>query len=125
MVVSCHGGPIGGYTYGIFPQFAHIPGQADPYPVEAMAAVGMAVLFPMPRGGSGYGIAGFRAIVDRWGEDDYKDIMAGVDAMIAEGVADPERLGVMGASYGGYMTDWIVTQTGRFKAAQPAQASAT
>lgn len=120
MVVYCHGGPIGGYTYGIFPQFAHIPGQVDPYPVEAMAGVGMAILFPMPRGGSGYGIAGFRAIVDRWGEDDYKDIMAGVDAMVAEGIADPERLGVMGASYGGYMTDWIVTQTGRFKAASTA-----
>jgi dipeptidyl aminopeptidase/acylaminoacyl peptidase len=120
MVVYCHGGPIDGYTYGIFPQFAHIPGQVDPYPVEAMAAVGMAILFPMPRGGSGYGIEGFRAIVNRWGEDDYKDIMAGVDAMIAEGIADSGRLGVMGASYGGYMTDWIVTQTGRFKAASTA-----
>jgi dipeptidyl aminopeptidase/acylaminoacyl peptidase len=120
MVVYCHGGPIGGYTYGIFPQFAHIPGQVDPYPVEAMASAGMAILFPMPRGGSGYGIAGFRAIINRWGEDDYKDIMAGVDAMIAQGIADPERLGVMGASYGGYMTDWIVTQTNRFKAASTA-----
>jgi dipeptidyl aminopeptidase/acylaminoacyl peptidase len=120
MVVYCHGGPIGGYTYGIFPQFAHIPGQVDPYPVEAMASAGMAILFPMPRGGSGYGIAGFRAIINRWGEDDYKDIMAGVDAMIAQGIADPDRLGVMGASYGGYMTDWIVTQTNRFKAASTA-----
>ena len=120
MVVYCHGGPIGGYTYGIFPQFAHIPGQVDPYPVEAMASSGMAILFPMPRGGSGYGIAGFRAIINRWGEDDYMDIMAGVDAMIAQGVADPDRLGVMGASYGGYMTDWIVTQTNRFKAASTA-----
>jgi dipeptidyl aminopeptidase/acylaminoacyl peptidase len=120
MVVYCHGGPIGGYTYGIFPQFAHIPGQVDPYPVEAMASAGMAILFPMPRGGSGYGIAGFRAIINRWGEDDYKDIMAGVDALIAQGIADPARLGVMGASYGGYMTDWIVTQTDRFKAASTA-----
>jgi dipeptidyl aminopeptidase/acylaminoacyl peptidase len=120
MIVYCHGGPIGGYTYGIFPQFAHIPGQVDPYPAEAMASAGMAILFPMPRGGSGYGVAGFRAIINRWGEDDYKDIMAGVDAMIAQGIADPDRLGVMGASYGGYMTDWIVTQTGRFKAASTA-----
>ncbi|MGB0035716.1 MAG: S9 family peptidase [Candidatus Acidiferrales bacterium] len=117
MVTYCHGGPIGGYTYGIFPQFAHIAGQVDPYPDEAMASAGMAILFPMPRGGSGYGVEGFRAIMHRWGEDDYKDIMAGVDAMIAEGIADPDRLGVMGASYGGFMTDWIVTQTGRFKAA--------
>ena len=78
---------------------------------------GYAVLFPMPRGGAGYGEAGQRAIVNAWGEGDYKDIMAGVDHLIARGIADPDRLGVMGASYGGYMTNWIVTQTGRFKAA--------
>ena len=56
-------------------------------------------------------------IVDAWGEGDYKDIMAGVDHLIATGVADQNRLGIMGASYGGYMTNWIVTQTNRFKAA--------
>jgi dipeptidyl aminopeptidase/acylaminoacyl peptidase len=117
LVVYCHGGPIGGFTYGIFPQFMHRPGQVDPYPSEAMASAGMAILFPMPRGGSGYGIAGFRAIINRWGEDDYKDIMAGVDYLLAQGIADPERLGVMGASYGGFMTNWIVTHTDRFKAA--------
>jgi len=50
--------------------------------------------------------------------------MAGVDAMIARGIADPERLGVMGASYGGYMTDWIVTQTLRFKPRQRPRAYA-
>lgn len=120
MVVYCHGGPIGGYTYGLFPQFMHIPGQVDPYPSEAMASAGMAILFPMPRGGSGYGVEGFRAILHSWGDVDYKDIMAGVDAMVARGIADPDRLGVMGASYGGFMTDWIVTQTGRFKAASTA-----
>src|SRR5437899_8070798 len=117
LVVYCHGRPIGGFTYGVFHQFMHTVGQVDPYPVEAMASAGMAVLFPMPRGGSGYGIAGFREIVNSWGEGDYKDIMAGVDFVIAQGIADRDRLGVMGASYGGYMTDWIVTQTGRFKAA--------
>jgi dipeptidyl aminopeptidase/acylaminoacyl peptidase len=117
LVVYCHGGPIGGFTYGIFPQFSHIVGQVTPYPSEAMASAGMAILFPMPRGGSGYGIAGFFAIMKSWGETDYKDIMAGVDAMVERGIADPERLGVMGASYGGFMTNWIVTQTGRFKAA--------
>jgi len=117
MIVYCHGGPIGGVTYGLFPQFMHIPGQVDPYPTEAMASAGYAVLFPMPRGGSGYGEAGMRTIVNSWGECDYRDIMAGVDAMIQRGIADPDRLGVMGASYGGYMTSWIVTQTNRFKAA--------
>jgi dipeptidyl aminopeptidase/acylaminoacyl peptidase len=117
LIVYCHGGPIGGVTYGVFPQFMHTVGQVDPYPVEALASAGYAVFFPMPRGGSGYGEAGHRAIVNAWGESDYKDIMAGVDFLIAQGIADPDRLGVMGASYGGFMTNWIVTQTNRFKAA--------
>jgi dipeptidyl aminopeptidase/acylaminoacyl peptidase len=117
LVVYCHGGPIGGFTYGLFPQFMHRPGQIDPYPPEALASAGIAVLFPMPRGGSGYGEAGYRMIVKSWGKGDYEDIMAGVDHAIGLGIADPDRLGVMGASYGGYMTSWIVTQTARFKAA--------
>jgi dipeptidyl aminopeptidase/acylaminoacyl peptidase len=117
LLVYCHGGPIGGVTYGIFPQFAHTVGQVDPYPVEAFASAGYAVLFPMPRGGSGYGEAGHRAIINSWGEGDYRDIMAGVDHLVASGVADSSRMGVLGASYGGFMTNWIVTQTHRFKAA--------
>ncbi|MEO8679005.1 MAG: S9 family peptidase [Vicinamibacterales bacterium] len=117
LIVYCHGGPIGGVTYGIFPQFMHVPGQIDPYPTEAFAGAGYAVLFPMPRGGSGYGEAGHKMIINDWGGPDYQDIMAGVDYVIAQGVADPGRLGVMGASYGGFMTNWIVTQTSRFKAA--------
>jgi dipeptidyl aminopeptidase/acylaminoacyl peptidase len=117
LLVYCHGGPIGGVTLGIFPQFMHVPGQIDPYPTEAMASAGYAVLFPMPRGGSGYGEAGHRMIINDWGGPDYKDIMAGVDHVIARGIGDPDRLGVMGASYGGFMTNWIVTQTTRFKAA--------
>ncbi len=120
LLVYCHGGPNGGVTYGLFPQFMHVVSQVDPYPTEAMASAGFAVFFPMPRGGAGYGEAGQRAIVNAWGEADYKDIMTGVDDLIARGIADPNRLGVMGASYGGYMTDWIVTQTGRFKAASAA-----
>jgi dipeptidyl aminopeptidase/acylaminoacyl peptidase len=117
LLVYCHGGPIGGVTLGVFPQFMHVPGQIDPYPTEAFASAGFAVLFPMPRGGSGYGEAGHRMILNDWGGPDYKDIMAGVDHLIARGLADPDRLGVMGASYGGYLTNWIVTQTSRFKAA--------
>lgn len=117
LVVYLHGGPIGGFTYGVFPQFMHSVGQVEPYPIQAMAGAGMAVLLPMPRGGSGYGEAGFRMIENGWGEGDYQDVMAGVDHLVKEGAADPERLGVMGASYGGYLTDWIVTQTHRFKAA--------
>jgi dipeptidyl aminopeptidase/acylaminoacyl peptidase len=117
LLTYVHGGPGGGFTYGLFPQFMHIVPQVDPYPTAAMAGLGYALLFPMPRGGAGYGEAGQRAIVNAWGESDYQDIMAGVDSLVAQGVADRDRLGVMGASYGGYMTNWIVTQTGRFKAA--------
>jgi dipeptidyl aminopeptidase/acylaminoacyl peptidase len=117
MLVYLHGGPGGGVTHGLFPQFTRRAGQIDPYPTEAMASAGFAVLFPMPRGGAGYGEAGQRAIIDSWGEADFEDVMAGVDAMVERGIADPDRLGVMGASYGGYLTNWIVTKTGRFKAA--------
>jgi dipeptidyl aminopeptidase/acylaminoacyl peptidase len=117
LLVYIHGGPGGGFTYGLFPQFMTGVAQVDPYPTEAFASAGYAVLFPMPRGGAGYGEAGQRMIVNAWGEGDYRDIMAGVDKLIADGIADPDRLGVMGASYGGYMTNWVVTQTARFKAA--------
>jgi len=117
LLVYIHGGPGGGFTYGLFPQFMRGVSQVDPYPTTTLASRGFAVLFPMPRGGAGYGEAGQRAIVNAWGEADYKDIMTGVDRLIADGIADPDRLGVMGASYGGFMTNWIVTQTGRFKAA--------
>jgi dipeptidyl aminopeptidase/acylaminoacyl peptidase len=117
LLVYVHGGPGGGFTHGLFPQFMHIVPQVDPYPTAAMASGGFAVLFPMPRGGAGYGEAGQRAIVNAWGDADYKDIMTGVDALVAQGIADGDRLGVMGASYGGYMTNWIVGHTGRFKAA--------
>jgi dipeptidyl aminopeptidase/acylaminoacyl peptidase len=117
LLVYVHGGPGGGVTHGLFPQFMTSVSQVDPYPTAAFASAGYAVLFPMPRGGAGYGEKGQRAITRAWGEADYRDIMAGVDEMIRSNVADPDRLGIMGASYGGYMTDWIVTQTGRFKAA--------
>jgi len=117
LLTYVHGGPGGGFTYGLFPQFMHIVSQVDPYPTSTFASHGYAVFFPMPRGGAGYGEAGQRAIVNAWGEADYKDIMTGVDKLIADGIADSNRLGVMGASYGGFMTNWIVTQTGRFKAA--------
>jgi dipeptidyl aminopeptidase/acylaminoacyl peptidase len=119
-LVYAHGGPIGGFFYGLFPQFPHTVGQVEPYPVQAMASAGFAILLPMPRGGSGYGEKGFDLIVNSWGEGDYRDIMAGVDHLIARGIADPDRLGMMGASYGGFMTSWVVGQTGRFKAASTA-----
>src|SRR5262249_15403039 len=104
LLTYVHGGPGGGFTYGLFPQFMHIVPQVDPYPTATMVGAGYAVLFPMPRGGAGYGEAGQRAIVNAWGDADYKDIMAGIDHLVASGVADPDRLGIMGASYGGFMT---------------------
>ena len=71
----------------------HIVPQVDPYPTATMAGAGYAIPFPMPRGGAGYGEAGQRAIVNGWGDADYKDIMAGVDALIAQGIAILNRLG--------------------------------
>jgi dipeptidyl aminopeptidase/acylaminoacyl peptidase len=75
------------------------------------------VLRPNPRGSSAYG-RGFRnANVNDWGGGDYQDLMTGVDSVIAQGIADPDKLAVMGWSYGGYMTNWVITQTSRFKCA--------
>jgi dipeptidyl aminopeptidase/acylaminoacyl peptidase len=81
------------------------------------AARGYAILRPNPRGSGGYGKTFRFANVNDWGGKDYGDIMAGVDHVIAMGVADPDRMAVMGWSYGGFMTSWIVTQTARFRAA--------
>ena len=117
LIAYTHGGPNGGITYGVFPQFMHSIGQIEPYPVEAFASAGIAILMPMPRGGQGYGRHGLEMIKNSWGEGDMKDVLWGIDSLIEAGIADPDRLGTMGASYGGYMTDWIITQTNRFKAA--------
>ncbi len=84
---------------------------------QVFAAQGYAVLKPNPRGSTGYGSKFATANVGDWGGKDFRDIMAGVDAVIARGIADPDRLVVMGNSYGGFMTFWTITQTDRFKAA--------
>jgi dipeptidyl aminopeptidase/acylaminoacyl peptidase len=87
--------------------------------VQVLAANGFAVLQPNFRGSTGKGLAFAQANKNTWGKGDYEDCMTGVDAMIANGVADPDRLGAFGWSYGGYMTFWILTQTDRFKAVSP------
>jgi dipeptidyl aminopeptidase/acylaminoacyl peptidase len=110
LILNIHGGPA-----GVFQQ-SFIGGRGV-YPIATFAARGYAVLRPNPRGSSGYGTEFRRANVKDWGGADFQDLMTGVDKVIEMGVADPERLGVMGWSYGGYMTSWIVTQTKRFKAA--------
>ena len=90
--------------------------------VQVLAANGFAVLQPNFRGSTGKGLAFSQANKNSWGKGDYEDCMAGVDSMIASGLADPDRLGAFGWSYGGYMTFWILTQTDRFKAVSPGAA---
>ena len=110
LLVIVHGGPAGVYTRSFV-------GTANPYPITAFSERGYAVLRVNPRGSSGYGRKFRYANYRDWGGGDYRDIMAGVDHVIGLGVADPDRLGIMGWSYGGYMTSWVITQTKRFKAA--------
>jgi len=110
LILNIHGGPA-----GVFQQ-TFIGGRGV-YPLATFAARGYAILRPNPRGSSGYGTEFRRANIRDWGGGDYQDLMTGVDKVIEMGVADPERLGVMGWSYGGFMTSWVVTQTSRFKAA--------
>src|SRR5579863_4872557 len=100
-----HGGPVGAY-YGEFNHFSQL-----------FAANGYVVLEPNPRGSSGYGQDFCKAIFADWGNKDYQDDMAMLDYAIAQGFADPDKLGVGGWSYGGISTDFIITQTKRFKAA--------
>ena len=110
LILNIHGGPA-----GVFQQT--FLGGRGVYPLATFASRGYAILRPNPRGSSGYGAEFRRANMKDWGFGDYEDLMTGVDRVIEMGVADPARLGVMGWSYGGFMTTWVVTQTNRFKAA--------
>jgi dipeptidyl aminopeptidase/acylaminoacyl peptidase len=110
LLLIIHGGPAGVFTQTFI-------GNRSPYPIAIFAARGYAVLRPNVRGSSGYGKEFRYANYGDWGGKDYQDLMKGVDQVIQMGVADPERLGVMGWSYGGFMTSWVITQTKRFKAA--------
>ena len=110
LLLVVHGGPAGVFTQTFI-------GNRGAYPIAAFAARGYAVLRANPRGSSGYGVKFRRGNLKDWGGGDYRDLMTGVDQVIKMGVADPERLGVMGWSYGGFMTSWIITHTKRFKVA--------
>jgi dipeptidyl aminopeptidase/acylaminoacyl peptidase len=110
LLLVIHGGPA-----GVFSQ--SFTANASPYPVATFAAKGYAVLRANPRGSSGYGRPFRYANYKDWGGGDYQDLMAGVDHVVKLGVADADQLGVMGWSYGGYMTSWVLTHTPRFKAA--------
>jgi dipeptidyl aminopeptidase/acylaminoacyl peptidase len=110
LLLNIHGGPAGNF----FESFIGGPGI---HPLATLSGKGYAILRPNPRGSSGYGRKFRFANENDWGGGDYDDVMAGVEAMIAKGVADPDRLGVMGWSYGGFMTAWAIGHTTRFKAA--------
>lgn len=105
-VLIVHGGPAGRFRTDV--------GLA---PRQLLAAQGYVVLSPNPRGSSGYGESFLMGNVRDWGGGDYRDLMAGLDHLIEKGIADPDHLGIYGASYGGYMTAWTITQTDRFRAA--------
>jgi len=84
---------------------------------QLLAARGFAIFYPNIRGSAGYGQKFIEMNRSDWGGADFKDVMAGVDYLIAQKIADPQHLGIGGWSYGGYMSEWAITQTKRFKAA--------
>ncbi len=107
LVVIVHGGPTASWSYA-FPS-----GQRH---AALLAAAGYAVLLPNPRGSSGRGQQFAQAVVGDLGGAELTDTLAGVDACVEAGIADPERVGIMGASHGGYIAAWAPTQTHRFRA---------
>jgi len=110
-ILNVHGGPA-----GVFQQTC-VAGNGGVYPIAAFAEMGYAILRPNPRGSSGYGTEFRMANRADWGGKDFMDLMAGVDYVIKMGVADENKMGVMGWSYGGFMSSWIVGHTNRFKVA--------
>jgi dipeptidyl aminopeptidase/acylaminoacyl peptidase len=104
-LLRIHGGPVAQFSYYFN------------FNAQLFAANGYVVINVNPRGSSGYGQAFSKAIWADWGNKDYEDVMAGVDYAINQGIADPEQLGVGGWSYGGILTDHVITRTNRFKAA--------
>jgi len=108
MVVFVHGGPTSTWSWS-FP----------PLLVQMLLQDGYAVFLPNPRGSSGRGQEFARANLGDMGGGDFKDILAGVDALVRDGIADDARVAITGGSYGGFMSSWAVTQTDRFAAAIP------
>jgi dipeptidyl aminopeptidase/acylaminoacyl peptidase len=104
-ILRIHGGPVSQFSTSF------------DFEWQLLAAQGYAVIAANPRGSSGRGRAFSRAIWADWGNKDFDDVMGAVDHVVTMGVADPDRLGVGGWSYGGILTDFVITKTGRFKAA--------
>ena len=105
LVVYVHGGPTGAWEDGV-----------DAWS-QLLAARGFAVLLPNIRGSIGYGQKFVEMNRGDWGGGDFKDVMAGVHDLVNRGIADANRLGIAGWSYGGYMSEWAITQTNEFKGA--------
>ncbi|MGD8319059.1 MAG: S9 family peptidase [Gemmatimonadota bacterium] len=105
LLLRIHGGPVSQYSH------------AFNFEARLLAANGYVVLYTNPRGSSGYGQAFSEAIFADWGNKDFQDVMAGVDYVLAQGWGDPDRMGVGGWSYGGILTDYVITQSHRFKGA--------
>ncbi len=105
LIVEIHGGPNTQYGYGFF------------HEMQVLVAAGYVVLYTNPRGSCGYGRDFALAVRGAWGLKDSLDIVAGVDALLQKGYIDEQRMGVTGGSYGGFMTNWLVGHTDRFKAA--------
>jgi dipeptidyl aminopeptidase/acylaminoacyl peptidase len=105
-LLNIHGGPHTQYGHNFFDEF------------QVYAGAGYVVIYTNPQGSQGYGEEFTRAVIGDWGGGDFADVMAGLDeALRRYDCIDPERLGVMGGSYGGFLTSWTVGQTKRFKAA--------
>ncbi len=104
-LLRIHGGPVSQYD------------KSFSFEDQLFAANGYVVVLPNPRGSSGYGQDFSRAIFADWGNKDTQDVLAGVDHAIAQGYVDADRLGVGGWSYGGILTNYVISQTDRFKAA--------
>ena len=109
LVVVVHGGPTWSWWRGWHCSWHEW--------AQFLSSNGYAVLLPNPQGSGSYGIAFAQGNFDNWGNGPFQDIMAGVNFLVERGIADPDRLGIGGWSYGGYMSAWAVTQTSRFKAA--------
>jgi dipeptidyl aminopeptidase/acylaminoacyl peptidase len=105
LVTEIHGGPHTLYGWSPVLEF------------QVLAGTGIGVFYCNPRGSEGYGREFNEANLRDWGPGPMRDVIAGIDALVADGFADPERLGVTGGSYGGYLTNWIVAHDQRFRAA--------
>ena len=110
LLVVVHGGPNGQFYNGFVVR-------NEAYPLQVFASEGYVVLMPNPRGSTGYGLRFREMVLKDWGGADFQDIQSGVDDLIARGIADKDHMGIMGWSYGGYLTAWTITRTNRFRAA--------